>query len=495
MLPQGLAMAGADEGVGSALMRGASNMGAFLAGLADPGLRIGVTGLSRAGKTVFLTGLVHNLLENGRLPALRAFSEGRIVSARLAPQPDDDVPRFAYEDHLATLTGPDRDWPDSTRQIAQLRVELAFETARGPFGLPLLSGGRRQLALDLIDYPGEWLIDLVLLGKDYAAWSRLAMAAAEAPGRRGAFEKFLNLVKPLSGTEAASEGAARALADAFTEGLQAARGLGGALASLPPGRFLMPGDLAGSPALTFAPLPLAEGAAPAAGSLAGMMARRYESYKTFVVRPFFRDHFARLDRQIVLVDLLAALNAGAGALRDLETAMTEVLTAFNVGANDWFSTVFSPRADRVLFVATKADHLHHSQHDRLEAILSVLTRRAIARARAGGASVGAMAIASVRATREVTVSQGKSALACIAGVPVAGQILDGKIFDGREETALFPGELPERPEDVFDDNHRTPLHFLRFRPPLPQREKGGRASLPHIRLDRVLEFLIGDRLA
>ena len=82
---------------------------------------------------------------------------------------------------------------------------------------------------------------------------------------------------------------------------------------LPPGRFLMPGDLAGSPALTFAPLELSnEGPAPA-GSLWAMMERRYEAYKTHVVRPFFRDHFARLDRQIVLVDTLAALNAGPAA--------------------------------------------------------------------------------------------------------------------------------------------------------------------------------------
>ena len=74
-----------------------------------------------------------------------------------------------------------------------------------------------------------------------------------------------------------------------------------ALSTLPPGRFLMPGDLEGSPALTFAPLPL-DGEEIAPGSLAAMMERRYEAYKTHVARPFFRDHFARLDRQIVLVD-------------------------------------------------------------------------------------------------------------------------------------------------------------------------------------------------
>jgi uncharacterized protein len=54
-------------------------------------------------------------------------------------------------------------------------------------------------------------------------------------------------------------------------------------------------------------------------SLYAMLERRYEAYKDIVVRPFFRDHFARLDRQIVLVDTLRALNAGPAAVADLET--------------------------------------------------------------------------------------------------------------------------------------------------------------------------------
>jgi predicted YcjX-like family ATPase len=41
-----------------------------------------------------------------------------------------------------------------------------------------------------------------------------------------------------------------------------------------------------------------------------MMERRYDAYRQIVVQPFFRDHFARLDRQIVLADALAAFNAG-----------------------------------------------------------------------------------------------------------------------------------------------------------------------------------------
>ena len=41
----------------------------------DPVVRLGVTGLSRAGKTVFITSLVANLIDRGRMPQLKAEAE------------------------------------------------------------------------------------------------------------------------------------------------------------------------------------------------------------------------------------------------------------------------------------------------------------------------------------------------------------------------------------------------------------------------------------
>ncbi len=82
--------------------------------LFEPTIRLGVTGLSRAGKTVFITALVHGLLRGGRFPVFEALAGGRIARARLSPQPDDTVPRFAYEAHLEALIG-ERHWPESTK--------------------------------------------------------------------------------------------------------------------------------------------------------------------------------------------------------------------------------------------------------------------------------------------------------------------------------------------------------------------------------------------
>ncbi|MFO1116458.1 MAG: YcjX family protein [Beijerinckiaceae bacterium] len=471
------------------------------------GLRLGVTGLSRAGKTVFITALVQNLLrataaarENERiLPVFRVHAEGRMTGARLEPQPDDHVPRFAYEDHVAALTGEDRHWPDSTRRISELRLTIEFERAEG------WRKGPSHLTIDIVDYPGEWLLDLPLLTKSYAQWSHDTLEASASAARAPLAADWRAATLAAKPEAAASEDEAKKLAALFTDYLRAARGETYALSTLPPGRFLMPGDMEGSPALTFAPLRVDEGEA-AEGSLRAMMERRYEAYKKHVVRPFFRDHFARLDRQIVLVDALTSLNSGPAAVRDLETAMSEVLMAFRAGKSGVISTMFRPKIDRILFAATKADHLHHQSHDRLEAILRLLVSRAIARAEDVGAAVDVVALAAIRATREATVKQGnmfkdRADLDAIVGVPLAGERIDGETFDGDAEVAIFPGALPADPKLVFrGDGLGVPegaadYRFVRFRPPVARIARDG-APLPaaSIRLDRALQFLLGDRL-
>jgi uncharacterized protein len=471
------------------------------------GLRLGVTGLSRAGKTVFITALVHNLVraaaaaKDGErvLPVFRVHADGRMIGARLLPQPDYAVPRFAYEDHLAALTGEERHWPESTRQISELRLTIEFE--RGPGWRQ----GPSDLTIDIVDYPGEWLLDLPLLGKTYAQWSADTLEASASAARAPLAADWRGATLAAKPDAPASEEEAQKLAKLFTAYLRAARDEKYALSTLPPGRFLMPGDKEGSPALAFAPLRVDEGDAPV-GSLHQEMQRRYESYKKDIVRPFFRDHFARLDRQIVLVDALSSLNSGPAAVRDLETAMTEVLTAFRAGRSNVLSTIFRPKIDRILFAATKADHLHHESHDRLEAILRMLVGRAIARAEDVGARVDVVAMAAIRATREATVKQGRmfgdrADLAAIVGTPLPGEKIDGEIFDGAGEVAIFPGALPADPKLVFrGDGLGVPegaadYRFVRFRPPAPKLGSDGKSlPAPSIRLDRALEFLLGDRL-
>jgi uncharacterized protein len=457
-----------------------------------PTVRLGVTGLSRAGKSVFITALVHNLVHGGRLPLFEAYASGRLAASQLMPQPDDEVPRFDYETHVRDLIEK-RIWPSSTRRISELRIVIEYQSARS-WKRAL---GRGRLNLDIVDYPGEWLLDLALLRKSYAEWSAEALALSREAHRAGLAAEWHAALSRVDAACAEDEQVARDLTERFTAYLRAARADEHALSMLPPGRFLMPGDMEGSPALTFAPLDLPSGETTGKDTLAAMMERRFEAYKTHVVKPFFRDHFARLDRQIVLVDTLAALNAGPAAIRDLEAALADVLAAFRPGRASWLTSVLTRRIDRIVFAATKADHVHHSDHDNLARLLQRLTRRAAERAAFAGAQVRVVPLAAVRATREVAVSRGGEKLPAIAGVPMAGERVDGQIYDGETEIALFPGDLPADPEAAFEGvgADTGALRFLRFRPPrLERTAEGVTLSLPHIRLDQTLQYLIGDKL-
>src|SRR6185312_17336875 len=127
-----------------------------------------------------------------------------------------------------------------------------------------------KLHLDIVDYPGEWLIDLPLLAQDYRAFSSEALALAAMPSRAELAKPLLDF---LAGTDpAAQEDEQIALtgAELFTDYLRQVRA-GGAQSTLAPGRFLLPGDLEGSPLLTFFPMPLASGERPPRASLAAMM--------------------------------------------------------------------------------------------------------------------------------------------------------------------------------------------------------------------------------
>jgi predicted YcjX-like family ATPase len=467
-------------------------------GLVNPTVRLGVTGLSRSGKTVFISSLVHNLLHGGRLPLFEPVQSGRVSAVRLEQQPDDAVPRFQYEDHIRSLV-KNRVWPDSTRAISELRITLDYQSASG--WNRFFSPGR--LSIDIVDYPGEWLLDLPLLAKDYRTFSEETVALAGNGIRGELSQSWLALTRRCDVKASADEMLARDLATAFADYLKACKSDERSLSTLPPGRFLLPGDLDGSPALTFAPLVLPQDGRAEKGSLWAMMERRYEAYKSVVVKPFFREHFARLDRQIVLIDALQAINRGPEAVQDLERALTDVLACFRPGTNSLLSSILGRRIDRVLVAATKADHLHHESHHRLDALTRRLVDRAIQRIGMAGAGIDVMALASVRATREATVKRDGHDLPVIVGTPMEGETIAGERFDGLKKTAIFPGDLPENPEALFEgielgnrDVQLPDVNVVRFRPPHIEETEGGiTLSVPHIRLDRAMQFLFGDRLA
>ncbi|MEX0365921.1 MAG: YcjX family protein [Ruegeria sp.] len=466
--------------IADTLVRSAESVGDTISGtFFEPVIRLGVTGLARSGKTVFITSLVANLLDRGRMPGLVAAQEGRIEAAYLQPQPDDTVPRFDYEAYLGALTEIAPHWPDSTRAVSELRLSLRVR----PSGL--LSGlqGPRTIHLDIVDYPGEWLLDLALLDKSYDDWSKEVLG--RIAGRETA-QEFMGRVREVDPTAAHDEVLAQDLAKSFAAYLKAARARG--YYDCTPGRFLLPGDLAGSPALTFAPIPVE--APSRRRSLHREMERRFEAYKSRVVKPFFRDHFSRIDRQVVLVDALGAIHKGPKAVEDMRRAMADILAAFRPGRNAWLSQLLlGKRVEKILFAATKADHLHHLQHPRLTAIMEALTREARDRARFAGAETAALSLAALRATTEEMRAHDGQDLPCVRG----------SLLESGKQAAFYPGALPEDPSHLLGPARDgaegwldADYGFMAFAPASLTLAPGD--GPPHIRLDRATQFLIGDRL-
>src|SRR5262245_39541730 len=79
---------------------------------------LAVTGLSRSGKTVFITSLIHNLLSSlqnpHRMPLLGVVGERRLLSANLEKPKPHALPRFPYAGNIETMAGQSPDWPART---------------------------------------------------------------------------------------------------------------------------------------------------------------------------------------------------------------------------------------------------------------------------------------------------------------------------------------------------------------------------------------------
>ncbi len=445
-------------------------------GLLDRRVRLGVTGLSRAGKTVFITSLVHHLLHPSRLKLLSVLAEGRFDAALLQPMPGGSVPRFRYEAVLQDLTGSASHqprWPDGTKAVSELRLSIRFRS-------PLAFGLERPntLHLDIVDYPGEWLLDLPLLTLDYATWSRQAVAQARTGGRARLSAEWLALAEamPAGGTD---EPAIIRTAEAYRAYLNAARNAPERFSMLQPGRFLVPGEMAGAPALTFFPLPNAPDR-PERDSLARLMADRFESYKREVAGPFFDHHLKRIDRQVVLVDLLDHLAAGPESLADLKTAIDGTLGAFRHGESSWLSLLFGNRISRVLFAATKADHLPTGDHQPLADLLSALVGDTARNLSYAGARIQSEAIAALRVTRDATIDTSNGRWPGIAGLPL----------DSDQIEEVLPGTLPRSLDAVTTSGLFVPIGFR----PMPSSVRLDQGP-PSLRMDRALEFLLGDSLA
>jgi hypothetical protein len=417
------------------------------------------------------------------MPLLNVVGERRLVAANLAAAKAQRLPRFPYPGNIEKMASGAPDWPSRTDDISEIGIDIHF-TPAGAVGrwLGQISGRAATLTIKIVDYPGEWLLDLPLLEQSFADWSRATLALCRKGVRAEVFRDFLSFISDHRHDETASEDVARKAHDLYCAGLVKARDQYG-LSFLQPGRFLCRGTLGDVPYLWFAPLDIGEdNDVLANNTLGGLMGERFEVYKREAVARFYEDHFRHYSRQIVLIDVLRALLAGRDAFEDTRLAIDAILDSFRYGHGGIISKLlFGSHIDRVLFAATKADHVPDIQRDHLTELLRNMAAFPALDVMSSNARMDVTALASVISTVEDTQDIDGQRVQVVVGRPVGSS----------KQAKFFVGNVPIRPPrpDAWASSF---LNVPVFEP--PSIDPSPVDGIAHINLDLAIEFLLGDRL-
>ncbi len=453
--------------------------------LLDRRVCLGITGFSGSGKTTMITSLIHQLRHypDAALTAFPLALQNRLLGIEVKAL--GQLPMFPYEAGAEALSSSR--WPDATRQESGCLVEIKYKTRKSI--IPGKTNAIGRLFLEIHDYPGEWLLDLPMLDMSYSDWClqfQHHLMTSEVPGAQVFFEKLSGL-DPL---QPISDFALNALWQQLLDYLHRCQEYG--LTTIQPGRLLHLKPDSPESITPFIPLldcgrlsqeqkqepkkePKKEMAEDA---LFRVCEKHYQHYLQHRVKPFYQNTFQKVDRQLILVDVLQGLNQGEAALNDLCQALTRVLQSFEYGQNSLIQRLFHPKVDRVAFAASKIDQVLPGQHEQVRSLMASLVREAQRRATFSNIDVRCEAVAAVRSSSCVE-HQGQTLL--------------------KGNTASGPGLLkhPQIPEQYPTAEDWQQLGRWQLRPLLPpaglRLHKGER--LPHIRLDSLLNDLLGDKFS
>jgi len=439
-------------------------------------LRLAITGLKGAGKTVFLTSLINHLLE-GSEETLPVFRDHEVTFSAREVYPGPGKRAFPYELYLEAFRSERPGWPQGTVLLSEYHLHVKL--ARGAV--------TRELMLELVDYPGERLLDLPMTRMTYEEWSDEFDRRAQTGPRKELAAEWRRACEAIAGgsegNAAAAAGQAIGAYAACICGLRAH----GFEAVQPSAVLLRDGD-ASLPPIRFCPLP--DRIRAAAPAVASRFRERYEHYVEDHVEPFMCE-VACCTRQIVLVDVLRVLRKGVHSYNDTRRCLRCVLDVFRYRRREpwyrpgaWLDRLFNgPAIERVAFVATKADQATRTNRARLKGLLREL-------------------VGPTHRELRTTMRRDRLHFAFCAAHRCTGDV--EKLVDGRPLSALagrrsdqraregvwFPGEVPESwPDDEWDAESNA-FRFPDFVPAaLPMRDG---AVIDHVNLDKVFWYMIED---
>jgi predicted YcjX-like family ATPase len=438
-------------------------------------ISVGVTGFSRAGKTVFIGSLTHALLTSdawltrrgqGPLAQFDPFEREQFRFAQIRDDLYPDLPQFPFRKVRDALIAKHPHWPEPTEGISRLVLDIEYRSKSK-------LRNTKRIQLEIVDYPGEWLMDFPMLNQTYSEWSERMLTLAQKGSRKQWSGVYFQELGEIKNQEEFDEEVAGRLSDTWTKYLQQAADNGYALNQ--PGRLLRPDAMRHSPILRLIPLPEELRRL----SFGKKMEKRYEEYKKKVIKPFYRDHFAKMDRQIVLVDLLRSIQLGQEVFDEHIAALSETLQTFKYGKGGIVSWLGGSKTTHVLFSPTKADHVVRGDRVNLEQVVRRIIRLIDPNNELGKAlHYDVISLASIRATQDRRTKK-----------PPVREILYGIPEGETTADAYDPGGLPL---DFPLDWSALQFEFYKFLP-LPELMPDSLyEGFPSIHIGKVLNFLIGE---
>jgi len=444
---------------------------------------LGITGLSQSGKSTFITSLINQLMQHdtASLPGFSPALSGNLLGVKVHPLEDESLPQFPYEEAYRGIASAPPKWPDSTQDVSGCLLELRLSPSTRKSNS--FRSKQFSLFLEIRDYPGEWLLDLPLREMSYSRWCGQCSAQYTQPPRSELLDDLLNELQQIDPLAKVDEARLQTLNKRFVKFLKDCKYNGKSLSLIQPGRFLIPGDIQDPEVLSFIPLlkcgSYTEGQLKAASDNSYFKAceHRYKRYIKELVEPFYKTFFSRIDRQLILVDVVNALNAGPEYVDDMRQALTNITDSFAYGSQSRLFQLFSPKVDKVVFAATKVDQVLSEDHEAVRQLLSTIIKQANMNAQHEGVQPYCEATASVRSSREIAHGSGRG---------ITGTGIDGDPIGYIHPT--IPSRIPEGEEWAPFKEWKIPMLI----PPKGLSYLNG-DPIPHIRIDTVLDVLIGDK--
>lgn len=465
-------------------------------------LRIGVTGLSRAGKTTFLTSLIHHLVD---VPADQIPEwQGRLIHDAI-PINDglytDRKSVFHFGKHLADLRCQPPQWPVSTREESRYRIELRLRT----------KGRRRQevtrrIRLEFYDYPGEMLHDVPLVDQSYEAWSEqtLLRIATEVERKRGevpesvrtafdAWQAALGLYSSASpGDSGISE--TEPLAKAYRQLCLTLKE-----SELPFFAPVHPVLALDKSSWLFCPLPAALRERNRSATV--RLRKSYQDYVKNIVRPL-RKCLTGCHKHVVLIDLVDILVHREPRHRRVQADLKAVLQGFyKMGLRlpakirDWLPAILRDRLPRwvqerrrpnVIFCATKADQARSDTRGNLRKLLKALVQKSADGLEIKGFHPDYLFCSAVRSTRDGSMEENGQGSKALKGTPKSSPDGTEATWWTAKDISDIPAEWPRYSEDWEE------FQFVDFAPiRVPEIDM---VSIPNICLIDVLNNLLEDYL-